>query len=73
MGVGALYRHVKKLPAQDIGGTDTAADDCRPGPVSAGVRSLGTTQTEFHDAVAVCGIADPGGFGGDQTLVIDDI
>ena len=73
MGVSAFHRDVKKLSAQNVGGADTAADDGSPGAVGAGVRSLCAAQAEFHDAVAVGGIADPGGLGGDQTLMVDDI
>ena len=36
-------------------------------------RTLRTAEAEFHHAVALCGIADTGGFCGDQGLVVDDV
>ena len=42
-------------------------------PYVPAVRSLRASQTEFHDAVTTGGVADTGGFCGDQALVVDDI
>ena len=73
MGVGSLHGNVKELAAEDVGGTDTSADHGRPCPVDTGVRPLSSAQSKLHNTVAPGGIADPGGFGGNQALVIDDV
>ena len=64
MGVGALDGNVEKLTAEYVGGADASADDGSSCAVNAGVRSLGAAQTKFHDAVALCSIADACSFGG---------
>ena len=71
--VGASDRYFKELAAEDIGSADTAGDDSCPGTVGTGVGALGTAQTEFHNAVTLRRVADPGGLGGDQALMVDDI
>ena len=71
--MGTLHRNIKKLPAQNVGGADTAADHGSSCTINTSIRTLGTAQTEFHNAIALCGIADPRCLGCDQTLMIDDI
>ena len=72
VGVGALDGDVEELSGQHVGGADTAADHGGAGPVDAGVRSLGPAEAKFHDAVALRRVDDPGGFGGDEALVVYD-
>ena len=71
MGTG--YGNAVQHAGQHVGSGRTAADHCRPCTVDAGVRSLRAAKSEFHDLSRPCGVADFGGFGRDQRLVIDDI
>ena len=73
MGVRSLYGDIKHLSGQNIAGSDAAADHGRPCTIDAGIRPLRPAQSEFHDSVSSCSIADPGGLGGNQALVIDDV
>ena len=43
------------------------------GTVNTGIRSLCTAQTEFHDTVVLCCIADTGCFCGDEALMVQNI
>ena len=72
MGVGSLYRHVKKLAAEHVGGADTAADDSGTGTVNACIRALGAAKTKLHDAVTLCCVNDSGCLGGDKALMVED-
>ena len=73
MGVCPHDRHVEHLPGQHVGCAHAAADDSRPCAVQSGIRPLGPAQPEFHDAVPLRRVNDPGSLGGDQALVVDDI
>ena len=71
--MSAFYRDIKHLSSQHVGGADAAGDNGGSGSVDSRVRRLGAAQTEFHDAVALGGVNDPGRLGGDQALVVDDV
>ena len=72
VGMCAENRNVKKLTAQDIGGSCAAGNYGSSCTIRSGIRSLCAAKTELHDGSALCGVADPGGFGCNQTLMIDD-
>ena len=64
--------NVKKLTAKDIGGSCAARNHGSSCTIRSGIWSLCAAKTELHDGSALCGVADPGGFGCNQTLMIDD-
>ena len=73
VSMGSAYRHVKHLAGQYVGCTDTAADHGRAGAVNTGVRSLGSSEAEFHDSVPAGGVYNSGSLRGDQRLVVNHI
>ena len=73
VGMGPEHRYIEELSGQDIGRADAAADHSRPCTIRAGIRPLCTPQAEFHDAVPLRRVADAGGLGGNQALVVDDV
>ena len=68
-----LHRHIEEFAGQDIRGADTSADHSGAGAPDAGVRTLGASETEFHDSVALCGVNDTGRLCGDQRLMVDNV
>ena len=72
MRVGSFDRNIKHLTGQYIGSSDTASDHCGTGTVGSGIRSLCTSESEFHNAAAGS-INHTGCFGTYQTLMINNI
>ena len=70
--MGSFYRNIKHLSAEYIGSTDTACDHGSSCAVSTGISSLGTAETEFHNAIALCSVDNTLCFSCDQTLVVDN-
>ena len=66
-------RDIEHLSGQHVGSSHAAADHSSSCTVDTGIRALGTAKTEFHDTVALCSVNHARGFGGDQTLMVDDI
>ena len=57
-------RKEEHLTGQDVARTDTACNNSGSCTVNTGVRSLCAAQTEFHNTVTLCGVADTGGLCG---------
>ena len=66
-------RYVEHLACENTRSTGTSTDDCGTCAKDTCIRSLGTTQTKFHDRITLCSIANAGCFGSNEALVIDDI
>ena len=73
MSMGAFDRNIKKLAAKNIGGADTPADYGCSGAINTCIRALGAPKAKFHNTVSFGSIADPGGLGGNQALMIDNV
>ena len=73
VGMCSQNRYVKHLSGQYVGSSGASTDDSCTCTIDTGIRTLCTTQAEFHDSVPTGCIADSGCFGSNQTLMIDDI
>ena len=73
VGMRSENRHIEHLTGEDIGCSGASADYCSTCTVDAGIRSLSTAETEFHDSVTTGCIAYSGCFCGNQTLMVDNI
>ena len=68
--MGAGYGDIEELTREDIARTEAAAYHCGARAVDACIRSLSAAEPEFHDELAVRGVADPVGLGCDKGLVV---
>ena len=71
--MGSQHRYVKHFPGQYVGSSHTSADHGGSCAVKTCIRALSPAKAEFHDAVALGGIDNPGRLGSDQALVVDNI
>ena len=71
--MGAAHRDAEDFPGEHVGGGRTAADVGRAARGERAVRSLGAAKAELDDRFALGGLANPGGFGGDESLEIEDV
>ncbi len=73
MGVGAADGDAVDFSGEDIRGAAAAADPCGATGGKAAIGALGAAVAELEDRRAGGGMADAGGFGGDEGLEIDDV
>ena len=71
--MGSFDGDIKKLTAEYIGGSDTTADYCCTCTVNTRIRTLGTAKAKLHNTVTFGSITYSCCFGGNQTLVVDDV
>ena len=66
-------RNMEHLTCKNIGGSNTAGDHSRARAVNACIRSLSAAKPELHYSVSAGCITDSCRFGGNKTLMVNDI
>ncbi len=73
VGVGAFDGDTVELAGQDVGGGGASPDVRGATRGDGAVDALGASEAELEDGLALGGVADAGGLGGDEGLEVEDV